>query len=164
MNEPLFRESQRFGRPWMTISLFFLECSLIGLLALAIHQNKISGIENIIVPLFLSLIPAFLLIVTLITSLEVEITQTHIGFKWEPFQRSFRKIDLMEVKRMDVISFKFIGYGYRLSTRHGICHIVKGNKGVQIELSSGKKYLIGTQKEEQIKLVNAKIHENIDGL
>ena len=42
------------------------------------------------------------------------------------------------------------GWGIRLWTKYGTVFNIKGKKGLAIELYSGKKFLIGTQKEIEL--------------
>lgn len=50
------------------------------------------------------------------------------------------------------------GWGYRINFRQGRALNVKGNKGIKIELLSGKKLLLGTQNpiEAQEAIANFK--------
>ena len=53
------------------------------------------------------------------------------------------------------------GWGYRtsLGKKKGSAFNVKGNKGIQIEFKTGKKLLVGTQKESEATQV---IHRYFD--
>lgn len=156
MNKVLFCESQGFSRPWLTWLLVCLEFLLLGLLSLAFIQNKILNVSSLIIPLILFLLPLFFLFLTFMTRFDLKIDQRSILFKWHPFEREFNIIELDNVKSIKVISFNFIGLGYRVSSEYGVCHIVKGNYGIQIETICGRKFLIGTQK---VKLLNNVLEE-----
>lgn len=56
-----------------------------------------------------------------------------------------------EIENAEVVNYGFVGgWGVRLGTRYGTVYNVKGNKGLAVQLKSGKKYLIGTQKPEEL--------------
>jgi len=54
------------------------------------------------------------------------------------------------IEKAEVVTYGFVGYGYRLSMKHGTVYNVKGNQGLQIQLKSGRKILIGTQRPEDL--------------
>ncbi len=68
-----------------------------------------------------------------------------------------RKFLWEEIKSIKVIDYGFVGgWGIRLGTKYGTVYNMKGSKGLAIELKKGKnllgkKLLIGTQKETQLK-------------
>ena len=56
-----------------------------------------------------------------------------------------------DIKSTKVITYKFVGYGLRLGTKYGTIFNIKGSRGLQIELKSGEKVLIGTQQADDMK-------------
>lgn len=67
-----------------------------------------------------------------------------------PFVR--KKVNWNEIKNIEVINYGFVGgWGIRLWTKYGTVYNMKGNKGLAIELNNGKKFLIGTQKETELR-------------
>lgn len=54
---------------------------------------------------------------------------------------------------------EFGGWGYRIG-RNGVAYTCKGIYGIQIELSSGRRVLIGTQRPEKVESFITKIREN----
>ena len=44
-------------------------------------------------------------------------------------------------------------YGIRLGSKYGTVYNMSGDKGLAIELNNGKKFVIGTQKELELKKV-----------
>jgi hypothetical protein len=59
-------------------------------------------------------------------------------FKWE------------DIKQLEPVTYGFVGYGLRLSLKYGIVYNARGNKGLAIYLKNGRKYLIGTQRQDQV--------------
>ena len=55
------------------------------------------------------------------------------------------------------MNYGFVGYGIRLGSKYGTVYNMKGNRGLAIELNNGKKFVIGTQKEMELKNVVEKM-------
>lgn len=59
-----------------------------------------------------------------------------------------------DIKSAKVVNYGFVGgWGIRLWTAYGTVYNIKGNKGLAIELFNGEKFLIGTQKENELKII-----------
>jgi hypothetical protein len=70
-----------------------------------------------------------------------------------------KRIDWKDVKSAEVLDYGFVGgWGIRLWTAYGTVYNVKGTKGIAIELLNGKKFLIGTQKETELREILEKIN------
>lgn len=102
-----------------------------------------------------------LLLVVLILfyfKLETRIDEAGIHYSFWPFHLSMRhipwhKMSSCYVREYNPIS-EFGGWGYRIKLgKGGRALNVKGNKGIQIEMVSGKKLLIGTQKDSDVRSV-----------
>ncbi len=61
-----------------------------------------------------------------------------------------KKIRWSEVINSEVISYSFVGFGYRLSTKYGIVINARGNKGLSITTNTNKKFVFGTQKPKEL--------------
>ena len=73
-----------------------------------------------------------------------------------PFKK--KRVEWNEIKNTKVINYGFVGgWGIRLWTKYGTVYNMKGNKGLAIELKNGKKFLIGTQKETELRNVMEKM-------
>jgi len=87
--------------------------------------------------------------------LQVEIDAGFIRYRFFPFVNSLRSISAEEVKKIYVRQYKPIweygGWGYRVRPGSGKAMNVKGNWGLQIEFSNGKKLLLGTQKPNELE-------------
>jgi len=98
-----------------------------------------------------------LLIVLLFMSLKLEVFLNSEGifFRLFPIHRRFRKIPFSDVNFFTIRKFNAIteygGWGIRYSIRgNGVAYTLSGKFGLQIELNSARKILIGTQQPEQI--------------
>jgi hypothetical protein len=52
-----------------------------------------------------------------------------------------------------VIRFKFLGFGYGVTSRYGTVHILSGKYGLFLTTQHGEKVLIGTHKPDELKKV-----------
>ena len=84
--------------------------------------------------------------------LTTEIDHTKIKMKFFPF---FKKTVMWsEIKTAKVLNYGFVGgWGIRFTKKFGIVYNIRGNKGLAIELHNGKKFLIGTQKENELESI-----------
>ncbi len=82
--------------------------------------------------------------------LKTEIDNKEIRVKLRPF--SNKTIEWKEVDSAEIIQYGFIGgWGLRLWTKYGTVYNTGGNKGLALVLKNGKKYLIGTQRDIELK-------------
>jgi len=84
--------------------------------------------------------------------LKTEINQNEIIVNFFPFIR--KRINRNEIKSAKTLDYGFVGgWGIRVWTEYGTIYNTKGSKGLAIELNSGKKILIGTQKEAELNKI-----------
>jgi len=136
-----FTEIQKFTQWWV----WFI---LVLLLALPVCAFLSGGISDGLKasPIILVLILFYLL------KLKTEVNDKGITMSFYPFVNKF--VQWPEVKFVSVINYGFVGgWGIRLWTIYGTVYNVCGNKGMLIELNNGKTFVIGTQKEEELKRV-----------
>ena len=57
-----------------------------------------------------------------------------------------------------MINYGFVGgWGIRLFTDYGTVYNTRGNKGLALKLQNGKRLVIGTQREDELKSVIQKL-------
>jgi len=106
---------------------------------------------------------SMLLVYGLIFSLKLKtrIDETGVHFKFVPFHFKSRVIHWSDIEKgyvrnYDAIS-EFGGWGMKggqlWRKSNGVAYNVKGDIGLQLELKNGKKILIGTQKQDEMKRV-----------
>ena len=84
-------------------------------------------------------------------NLETEIDEKGIKILFFPFVKKYIRWD--EINSASIVQYNFVGYGIRLFSRFGTAYNIAGKSGLAIELKNGNKYLIGTQKEKELKEV-----------
>lgn len=87
-------------------------------------------------------------------TLETEIDNQHIYIKISPIIS--KKISFNDVQTWEIRTYRPIleygGWGIRFG-RKGTAYNVKGNQGLQLTLNSGKRILIGTQRQDDLKRI-----------
>ncbi len=88
--------------------------------------------------------------------LKLETTIDELGisayFKGIPFAK--RIIPFSQIKKLEVITyeplFEYGGWGVRFNFKKGWCYNVSGNKGLLITYKTGKTFLVGTQRADEL--------------
>ncbi len=156
----VFNETQRFNQWWIQL----INIGLLAFLLFSFYNWYIAGestgnvtstdtIGQVVV--IVSIIPVLLLLYSI--KLKTSIDEIGIHYKFTPFHFSRKTIRWNEIEKCFVRTYNPIkeygGWGYRTSfgKKKGSAFNVKGNLGIQLELKSGKKLLIGTQKEIEVR-------------
>jgi hypothetical protein len=93
-------------------------------------------------------------------TLVVAVTDSDITVRMVPLlNRSIALADVVKCELVDYNSIKeYGGWGIRWAPGKGWAYIVSGHEGVKLELSRGKKVMIGTQRAEELARA---INENL---
>jgi hypothetical protein len=145
-----YYEIQKFNKWYIRLILFIP----ILIFIFGIASGKIEGEEK--TPMIISVVVVtFMFVLFLFTNLETRIDESGITIRFFPFQRRYYYVRWDEISEASVRTYKPIreygGWGLRYSIKHGKAYNVSGNKGLQLTLVSGKKFLIGTQKAEELQ-------------
>ena len=158
----LYREVQRFRQFW--IWLLVIAVSLITIwgmvqqivLSKPFGNNPAPDIVLIVLVIGIGFgLPVFFRV----TNLTTEVRDDGVYFRFFPLHFSFHRIGLEEIVRFEVQAYRPIrdygGWGIRYGWK-GKAYNVSGNRGVQLQLSNGKRILIGSQHpEEMAEALNA---------
>ena len=147
-----FHEKQKFTQWWLwgllvfiAILPFIISSSILDL-PNSIEEQFSDSSTSLLVSLFV----IFIIILFLTFTLKTDITKREIKMSFFPFIK--KTIKWNEIKSAEVINYGFVGgWGIRLFTQYGTVYNIGGNKGLALELQNGKKLLIGTQKEEELR-------------
>ncbi len=147
-----FTEEQKFTQWWLWIILIG-----IGVLPIFPVFKQVSNEVEVVSEnsfgfafIIFSVIIYGLIALFLVVKLKTEINQNEIRMSFFPFVK--KQVGWSEIKTAEVVNYGFVGgWGIRLGTAYGTVYNIKGNKGLAIELTNGKKFLIGTQKETEMK-------------
>ena len=156
--EVIFREVQPFRQVWIWVivvaiaSLMWYALVQQLLLGSPVGENPMPDLMLVIFWLVFGIgLPALFVFSRLVTEVRVD----GIYIRYIPFHRSFRRIGFEDLRRYEVRTYRplaeYGGWGIRYGFRgKGRAYNVSGNRGVQIELSNGKRLLIGSQRPEDL--------------
>lgn len=147
-----FQEKQRFTQWWLWLILIGTAITpIIGIyLQLAFGEksgvNPMSHNELILFFVFtFSLIALFLFM-----QLKTEIDEKGIHMRYRPFLK--KTTEWKDIESAQVINYGFVGgWGIRIWTSYGTVYNTGGKMGLAIKLKNGKKFLIGTKKEKELR-------------
>lgn len=153
-----FKEQQKFTQWWLWVVLVVIGCLPI----IGIYKQLITGAKFGSKPMsntelsLVSLLVFGVIILFWIIKLETKINTNEVKMRFFPFIK--KEVLCKDIKSAKVVNYGFVGgWGIRLWTAYGTVYNIKGNKGLAIELFNGEKFLIGTQKENELKIIVEKI-------
>lgn len=148
-----YTEIQKFNQWWLWILLL----AVLGLPVYGMFQQIILGKPFGSKPMSdLGLVLFFvgtLLLIGLFWYLQLrtEIDETGIRFRLRPISSEVFTWD--QIEHVEIITYGFVGYGLRFSSKYGTVYNTSGNRGLSIRLKSGSRYVIGTQNPDDITQV-----------
>jgi hypothetical protein len=149
-----FKEEQRFTQWWLWLILLAIGIiPVFGIYEQMINNRQFgdkplsdSGLILFAVFIF-GLISLFFLL-----KLKTEISSTGIKMTFSPFAKM--SIPWTDIKSAKIVKYGFVGYGIRFGSSYGTVYNTKGDLGLAIETRSGERFVIGTQKQDELnKLV-----------
>lgn len=153
----VFVEEQRFDQWWFRILLIITSLIIFGTIAKSYDEIKNNPTDlwtSLGVGLFTIILMFF---VAFVLKLVTRIDDQGIHYGFWPFQFKLKTAKWNEIAQCYVREYNPImdygGWGYRMISfrKKGAALNVKGNIGIQIVFNDGKKLLIGTQKEQEVK-------------
>ncbi len=155
----VFKEEQRFTQLWLIV---LMAVSLIVPIAILFQEyNKPESslsLNKLILTITVILLTALLIFTFKLTT---RIDEKGIYYQFLPFHLKLKLIAWQEISKAYVRNYSPIsdygGWGLKggWSNTKGKAINVSGDVGIQLELKTGKKLLIGTQKENEAKSVLA---------
>lgn len=146
-----FTERQRFTQWW--VWLIILATPILIFLIPSIASIKPYDTEGILINI---VIIAAIILLFLSVRLNISISDAGIRYRFFPFHLHERSIPWTDIDRAYIRKYEPIteygGWGIRVLFGSGAYNI-KGNMGLQLELTNGKKILLGTQRSEEIESV-----------
>lgn len=163
----VFKEEQRFTQTWLIVVLV-ISIAVPVILMTQEYVKDSSSFDTssfllTLLGLFLSVAFIFLL------KLKTRIDEKGIHYQFFPFHLSYRtklwtELQQAYVRKYDAIT-EFGGWGFKggvlWKKNKGKAINVSGDIGIQLEFLDGKKLLIGTQKEQEVKRVIATYQEKM---
>jgi hypothetical protein len=152
-NPILYEEEQSFRQPWLWACVLGTSAALLGVLGLAISREPPPGAALLIPVAVAVLVGGAVPWLLWAMRLTVRVEPGHLHVRFFPFRR--RDIPLREIARWQVRTYRPIreygGWGLRHSlTGRGWAYNVRGNRGVQLEFTDGRRLLLGSQHPEEL--------------
>ncbi|MFT6935053.1 MAG: hypothetical protein ACJAUQ_001446 [Maribacter sp.] len=155
----VFKETQRFRQWWLqVINLSLLGFPIFGYYNWYVLKKSMGNVaaDDTKGQVIFIVIISFAVCILYIFKLETIIDKRGICYRFFPFHRNPKQLSWNDLKNCYTRKYRPIkeygGWGYRFGFNKGKALNVKGNQGIQLELTTGKKLLLGTQipEEEQI--------------
>jgi hypothetical protein len=150
-----YREVQRVTQPWIWIIV--LLPTAIAWWAF-VQQVLLSGsfgnnpAPDVVVIIIWAVFGVAFPILILAVNLRTEVHADAIRLRFFPFRSRTIAIDDIrecQARKYSPIS-EYWGWGIRWTPGHGWCYTIKGNRGVQLVLTGGKRLLIGSNRPEEL--------------
>jgi hypothetical protein len=152
----LFHEEQKFTQMWILL-LVFIPVGMAWYAAIQqLWLHKPFGSHpapDIILWIVWALFGIVLPVFFLSAKLSTEVRYDGIYIRFFPFHREFRTLPFEAIKKYETRDYSSIreygGYGIRYG-KLGKAYIVSGKRGIQLELVSGRKILIGSNRADEM--------------
>jgi hypothetical protein len=156
-----FREEQQFRQPWLWMLLLLLTLGVIALFAYGIYtqlylgrawgDRPMSDGALLFSAVFTIAVSGGTFLLFYALKLITVVDGTGIQLRFFPLTRKHIRFDaILSCKAVHYHPIKeYGGWGIRFS-RKGRAYNVSGDRGVQLELSTGKSFLIGSQRAEAL--------------
>lgn len=145
-------ETQRFRNPWLwilliSVNVLFLVFGLRQVI-LDIPFGDKPAPDGLLA--FLMAIPLLILLLFACSNLKTRFNEEQLEIRFFPFLK--KQFLFSDIQSMEIITyspfFDFGGWGIRWNIE-GWAYIVSGNRGLNVKMKDGKKYLIGIQNPEK---------------
>jgi hypothetical protein len=142
----LFQETQKFDQWWLGMIILGLVLILVSFFNWSESFVDQWTIDKIIT----SVLVLGILVLFLTSKMTTTITDEKIRVSFFPFLK--REFFWYGLHQAQIIDYGFVGgWGIRIWTSYGTIYNVRGSKGIHIK-TADQQYLIGTQKEEELRL------------
>ncbi len=151
-----FKEVQKIRQWWIWLILFGVASIWVWgivqqiILGKPLGTNPVSNAGLIVT----SVIPIILIALFYTIALKTEVSSRGIKIQFYPLMSTFYSWD--QIRDAEIITYRFVGYGIRYSSKYGAIYNAHGNVGLQVHKTYGENLLIGTQRPEELKAVVSK--------
>lgn len=157
MKKPYFKEEQKFRQPWVWVIILVSAGAWIYSVITSFIKDNSEGLsDDALIVLAMGIIPLVLIYMFFSIKLLTSVDQDGIHYRFTILQRNFKTINPEDIAHYKIRKYNAIteygGYGIRLGRgKRGSAYNVGGNKGMQFEFKSGKKFLLGTHMPDGFK-------------
>jgi len=153
--KPLFEEKQRYTQWWLWAAIVIAAGSVLGGFGYGLYQQLILGkpwgdtpLSNdglIANALFVSSVMVLMLLLFSTAVLEIVVDKNSVSYRYFPIIRKWRRIERETIQSFEIKTYYLRGYGIKRDLRGNRTINVKGNTGIEITMTDGKRLLLGTQ-------------------
>ena len=152
----LFEETQKNAYLVGSMLVLSILFGVVGVIQVAFHERLGThpAPNSLLIVLFI--VSVLGLVFFNSQKLKLRITETEICVSYGLLtgETIYRKDSIRKISIRKYSAFKeFKGWGVRYGDNNESCFTVSGNEGMEIELVSNEKILIGTKKPEQLQMV-----------
>lgn len=150
-----FEETQRFIQRWLWILVVLLMIAVwvMSILWFGSETKQRSLSSDIIVIVSWVLVGACIPVLLLVMKLETEVRRDGLYVRLFPFHLEFRRFAWPDVKESRARRYNPIreygGWGIRWG-RGGRAYNMRGDRGLQLVMKDGKRWLIGSQRADEL--------------
>ena len=163
--EPVFYERQRFSQSWSILILIVVNALFIYGCVMQLGMGKLWG-NNPMDNTVLIIVTALLTLLTVsffFIHLDTVVNKEGVYIKMFPFIWSFKCFPWDIISKSHVRKYnpmwEYGGWGMRRRRMNNVAYSVSGNRGLQLELTNGKRVLIGTRKPVELEEVLKKLNK-----
>jgi hypothetical protein len=154
-----YHEVQQFRQVWIVLIVAFLAAISWYSFAVQILLGEPFGTDpapDIVVHIILVVFGIAFPLWFWMMRLEIQVAETALRFRFFPLHLSWRVIPFDSIDHVKAVVYRplreYGGWGIRFG-RKGIAYNVSGDRGVQVTLKSGKSFLLGSLRAEELELV-----------
>ena len=156
----VFVEQQKFDMLWMRLLMgIILLGSVIPIISTLSESSREQPAQVFTLVTTICIVVALTVFMLFVVHLKTRIDEQGVGYGFYPFRRKLRQTPWSEIQNIQVREYsaisEFGGWGFKISWfgRKGVSYTIRGKHGIQLELNSGKRILIGTQKQSEAEAV-----------
>ena len=139
-----FKETQKFDQWWLWVILL-----IFPILSLGDYEGSGINFNYVIIGVLIPLCFYFL-------ELRTVLDKNGFAYQFFPIHLKYYKINFDEIESIESVIYRpigdFGGWGIRFGFK-AKAYTTKGNKGVMINLKTGRKVLFGSQKSKELEKV-----------
>jgi hypothetical protein len=168
----IFKETQKFTQIWIWFLLAGVGLITIGVFGFGVYKqiflgqkygnNPMSDTGLIITFCFVLLVNISLFLLFGLARMTTVIDKMGIRYQFTPFHLTPRFIYWNMIEKYEVVKYDPIkdygGWGIKIN-KHGKAYTFSGINGLLIHLKSGKRILLGTQKDSELTAFLSKIKQ-----
>jgi len=174
MKKLLFKEEQEFGKRWLwLLMLLAVPAAAIpffrGIYFLTAENppgDNPMNTEGLVISGVTVLVMVLIFVLLFRTKLKTKITADKLSVCFPPLIRKWKDIDPSQIENYELREYhpkrEYGGRGIKRRLRKGSAWTVAGRIGLQLYMKNGKRFLIGTQKQQALEHAMQKLMKKED--